>query len=245
MSFLSSTATRERATRPSRFIRDPEPAPHARDRRAPADRADAARDASTARAERGGESPARPAGLPLLPLLVLAAVRFVSVPTELLPARLLPGSAAEFRVGESTAGFLTAGYAGIIVVSVIPLVALTARLPRRPLLLAGLVAFVASNILLALSPNFEVAVGARMVGGAAHGLVWALMAPYVARIVAPERVGRAMAIVFAGNSIGAAAGAPVATALGGALGWRAGFLALALPLAVLAVLVLLVVPPSP
>ena len=170
---------------------------------------------------------------------------FASVSTELLPAGLLPDIGASFGVSESAAGLLTAGYAGVIVVSVIPLVALTARLPRRPLLLAGLIAFVASNVLLAVSPTFAVAVGARMVGGVAHGLVWALMAPYVARIVPPDRVGRGMAIVFAGNSAGAAAGAPLATALGEGLGWRAAFLVLALPVAVLAVVVARVVPPAP
>ena len=183
--------------------------------------------------------------LPLVPLLVLAAVGFASVTTELLPAGLLPEIGAEFGVKESATGILTAGYAAVIVVTVIPLMAVTARLPRRMLLLVGLAAFVASNLLLAASTTFEVAVIARLLGGIAHGLVWALMAPYVARIVPEAKVGRAMAIVFAGNSIGAAAGTPFATALGAAIGWRAAFVALAVPVAVLAVLVAITVPPRP
>lgn len=214
-------------------------------RRAPGRRAPGLRRGPGSARRAHGAPVARPAPLPLLPLLVLSAVGFASVSTELLPAGLLPDIGASFEVSESAAGLLTAGYAGVIVVSVIPLVALTARLPRRPLLLAGLIAFVASNVLLAVSPTFAVAVGARMVGGVAHGLVWALMAPYVARIVPPDRVGRGMAIVFAGNSAGAAAGAPLATALGEGLGWRAAFLVLALPVAVLAVVVARVVPPAP
>jgi predicted MFS family arabinose efflux permease len=183
--------------------------------------------------------------LPLLPLLVLAAVGFVSVTTELLPAGLLPDIGAEFGVGESATGLLTAGYAAIIVVSVIPIMALTSRVPRRMLLLVGLAAFVAGNLLLAASPTFATALVARLVSGVAHGMVWALMAPYVARIVPEGKVGRGMAIVFAGNSVGAAAGAPLGTALGEAMGWRAAFVALAVAVAVLGALVAVVVPRAP
>ena len=183
--------------------------------------------------------------MPLLPLLVLAAVGFVSVTTELLPAGLLPEIGAAFGMSESATGLLTAGYAAVIVVSVIPIMTLTARLPRRRLLLIGLAAFGAGNLLLAASTTFAVAVAARLVAGVAHGMVWALMAPYVARIVPEGKVGRGMAIVFAGNSIGAAAGAPVGTALGEALGWRAAFVALAITVAGLGLLVAAVVPRAP
>jgi predicted MFS family arabinose efflux permease len=183
--------------------------------------------------------------LPLLPLLVLAAVGFVSVTTELLPAGLLPEIGAAFGVSESATGLLTAGYAAIIVVSVIPIMTLTARLPRRMLMLAGLAAFVTGNLLLAASPTFAVAVVARLVAGVAHGTVWALMAPYVARIVPDGKAGRGMAIVFAGNSVGAAAGAPLGTVLGEGLGWRAAFVALAITVAGLTLLVAVLVPRAP
>ena len=53
------------------------------------------------------------------------------------------------------------------------------------------------------------------------------MAPFVARIVPAHKVGKAMAIVFSGNSLGLAIGAPLGTALGGLIGWRASFLLLA------------------
>ena len=68
---------------------------------------------------------------------------------------------------------------------------------------------------------------ARMVGGLAHGLLWTTMAPFVTRVVPANQVGKALAIVFSGNSLGLAIGAPVGTALGGLLGWRAAFLVLA------------------
>lgn len=177
------------------------------------------------------------------PLLVLAAIGFVSVTTELLPAGLLPEIRSDFGVSESQAGLLTAVYAAVIVVSVLPLVRLTSRVPRRTLLLTLLVTFAVSNVLVAASPVFAVAVGARVLGGVAHGMLWAMMAPFVARIVPPHRVGRAMAVVFSGNTLGLALGAPLGTALGQAIGWRAAFVVLGAVALVLGALLVMLVPP--
>jgi predicted MFS family arabinose efflux permease len=182
--------------------------------------------------------------LPWGPLLVLAAVGFVSVVTELLPAGLLPQIGADFGVSESRTGLMMAGYAAIIVLTVVPVMTATARLPRRTLLLTAIVAFAASNLVVALSPSFPMALAGRLVGGTAHGMAWSLMAPYVARLVPEERVGRSMAIVLGGPSLAAAAGAPLATILGGAVGWRVAFAVLAVVVLVLAVAVRLVVPPA-
>ena len=183
--------------------------------------------------------------LPWGPLLALAAVGFLSVVTELLPAGLLPEIGAAFGVGESQTGLLMAGYAAIIVVTVVPVMGATARLPRRAVLLTALAAFAASNLLVALSPAFPVALGARLVGGTAHGMVWSLVAPYVARLVPEEKVGRSMAVVLGGPSLAAAAGTPLATLLGGAVGWRVSFAVLAAVVLALAIVVRLVVPAVP
>jgi predicted MFS family arabinose efflux permease len=176
--------------------------------------------------------------LPVGALIVLASIGFTAITTELLPSGLLPQISADFRVSEATAGYLTAGYAAIIVATVIPLSMLLARIPRNVLLVALILTFAASNALVALVPDFGAAMGARVVGGIAHGLLWSAMAPFVARIVPAHKVGKALAIVFSGNSLGLAVGAPVGTALGAVLGWRAAFLVLAasgLLLALLAV----------
>jgi predicted MFS family arabinose efflux permease len=186
-----------------------------------------------------------PTRLPWGPLLLLAAVGFVSVVTELLPAGLLPQIGAAFGVGESRTGLMMAGYAAVIVVTVVPVMAATARLPRRAVLLTALTAFAASNVLVALSPAFPVALGARLVGGTAHGMAWSLLAPYVARLVPEHRVGRAMAVVLGGPSVAAAAGAPLATVLGSAVGWRVSFAVLAAVILALAAAVRVVVPLVP
>lgn len=181
--------------------------------------------------------------LPVGALIVLAAIGFTAITTELLPSGLLPQLSADFRVSEATAGYLTAGYAAIIVVTVIPLSMLLARIPRHFLLIGLILTFAASNALVGVVTDFGAAMGSRVVGGIAHGLLWSAMAPFVARIVPAHKVGKALAIVFSGNSLGLAIGAPVGTALGSLLGWRAAFLVLAASGVVLALLAVWLLPP--
>lgn len=181
--------------------------------------------------------------LPVGALIVLAAIGFTAITTELLPSGLLPQISADFKVSEATAGYLTAGYAAIIVVTVIPLSMALARIPRHFLLIALILTFAASNALVAVVSDFGAAMGARVVGGIAHGLLWSAMAPFVARIVPAHQVGKALAVVFSGNSLGLAIGAPVGTALGNLLGWRSAFLVLAASGVLLALLAVWLLPP--
>ena len=169
-----------------------------------------------------------PQKIPWPGLLVLAAAGFTAVTTELLPSGLLPQISRDLGVEESAVGSLTAAYAAIIVFTALPLSRLLAgRVPRKTLLIVTVLAFAVSNILLAFSPSLGWAVGARLLGGVAHGMLWSSMAPYVARIVPAHSVGKAMAVVFSGNSIALAVGAPIGTLMGNVLTWRTSFLVLA------------------
>ncbi|GAC1489283.1 MAG: MFS transporter [Pseudarthrobacter sp.] len=181
--------------------------------------------------------------MPVGALIVLAAIGFTAITTELLPSGLLPQISADFKVSEATAGYLTAGYAAIIVITVIPLSMALARIPRHFLLIALILTFAASNALVAVVSDFGAAMGSRVVGGIAHGLLWSVMAPFVARIVPAHQVGKALAVVFSGNSLGLAIGAPVSTALGNLLGWRSAFLVLAASGILLALLAVWLLPP--
>lgn len=179
-------------------------------------------------------------------LLILAAAGFTAVTTELLPSGLLPQISRDLGVVESAVGSLTAAYAAVIVFTALPLSRLLGgRVQRKPLLIATVLAFALSNVLLASSPSLGLAVSARLLGGVAHGMLWSSMAPYVARIVPAHSVGKAMAMVFSGNSIALAVGAPIGTLMGSVLSWRASFLVLAGVGAVLALLAVWVLPAAP
>ncbi|BCW69054.1 MFS transporter [Arthrobacter sp. NicSoilB8] len=179
-------------------------------------------------------------------LLILAAAGFTAVTTELLPSGLLPQISRDLGVEESAVGSLTAAYAAVIVFTALPLSRLLAgRVPRKTLLIATVLAFAVSNVMLALSPVLGLAIAARLLGGVAHGMLWSSMAPYVARIVPAHSVGKAMAIVFSGNSIALAVGAPIGTLMGSVLTWRDSFLVLAGVGGLLALLAVWVLPAAP
>ena len=167
------------------------------------------------------------ARFPYAAMLVLATIAFTAITTELLPSGLLPQISAGLNVSEPVAGYLAAAYAAVIVVTVVPAARLLVRVPRHALLVSLVLTFALSNAWVGLAPDFTSAMIARLVGGLAHGLLWTTMAPFVARVVPAAKVGKALAIVFSGNSLGLAIGAPVGTALGGFFGWRAAFLAMA------------------
>lgn len=188
------------------------------------------------------QSPKFPRGA----LLILAAAGFTAVTTELLPSGLLPQISRDLGVEESAVGSLTAAYAAVIVFTALPLSRLLGgRVPRKTLLIATVLTFAVSNVLLACSPVLGLAIAARLLGGVAHGMLWSSMAPYVARIVPAHSVGKAMAIVFSGNSIALAVGAPIGTAMGTVLTWRDSFLVLAGVGAILALLAVWLLPAAP
>ncbi|WP_410676567.1 MFS transporter [Amycolatopsis sp. cmx-4-68] len=162
-----------------------------------------------------------------LALGALGAACFVSVTSENLPVALLPQLAAGLGVGEPAVGLLMTGYAVVVAVTVVPLVALTARWDRRTTALVTLGMIVVSNLVLAVAPGYGVAVAARLVAATGHGVFWSVVAAMAARLLGPGQSGRATAVVFAGNSLAFLCGLPVSSWLGTTLGWRPAVLVVA------------------
>ena len=185
---------------------------------------------------------ARSRAFPWAPLAVLGAAVFLSVTGEMLPAGLLPEMSADLRVGEPAIGLLVTVFAFTVVATSAPLTALTQRMGRRRLLVIALAVLASAQFLTAISPDYAWVVASRIVGGLAHGVFWALVAAYAARLVPRELVGRAVAVVLGGGTLALVFGVPLATTLGQAAGWRTAFLLLGLLTAVGALLVRAVLP---
>lgn len=162
--------------------------------------------------------------LPWLGLIVLSAAVFLSVTSEMMPTGLLPDMSASLGVSESQIGLLVSVFAFTVVLSSTPLAALTRRVPRHSLLVLVLIVFAVSNVITALSPNYAVIVGSRILGGASHGLFWAIVGAYAGHLVPKEQLGRAVAIALGGGTLAFVLGVPIGTALGHAVGWRVSFL---------------------
>lgn len=179
---------------------------------------------------------------PLFRLLVLAGAIFVSVSSEFLPTGLLPDIAGDLDVSESRVGLLITVFAFTVVVSAAPLTIVTRRFSRKRLLVLLLGVFALSNVLAAVSPNYESLAAARVLGGLAHGLFWAVAGPYVSLLVAPRQLARAVSVTTAGGSLAFILGVPLTAAIGHAVGWRWAFVAMAALVVVFAALTVLSLP---
>jgi predicted MFS family arabinose efflux permease len=180
---------------------------------------------------------------PWIGLVTLAGAIFVSVTSEFLPTGLLPDMARGLGVSVSTTGLLVSVFAGTVVAATTPLTSLTRRFSRKRLVVLVLVVIAGANVLAGLAPTYGVLVAARVIGGSAHGLFWGVVATYPAYLVAGERLGRAIAITAAGGSAAFVLGVPVGTAIGHALGWRAAFLLIGAVVLLLALVVVVFLPP--
>lgn len=164
---------------------------------------------------------------PWAPLLALSLATFVTVTCEMVPAALLPQMGASLGASQARVGLLVSAWAVTIVVSSLPLVRLTASIPRRTLLCGSLLILGAANAVTAAAPSYPVAVASRIAGATAHGLFWSIVIVYAGSIVADRHVGRAISVVLAGPTMAGIIGIPLAAAAGTSVGWRLVFWVLA------------------
>ncbi|WIB58627.1 MFS transporter [Curtobacterium sp. MCLR17_007] len=168
-------------------------------------------------------------------IAVLGLATFFAITTELMPVGLLGTMSSDLGVSESTMGIVITVYAAAVALLALPLTSLTARLPRKGVLVATLVGYTVSNLMVALAPSFAVVCAGRVVGGVAHALFFSVASAYATRIVPPRLAGRAIAFVYSGSSLGFVVGVPLATGVGQSIGWRPAVGAVAVCAAVLAV----------
>ncbi|MEU4422180.1 MFS transporter [Actinoplanes sp. NPDC024001] len=143
----------------------------------------------------------------------------------------------------ATAGWMITIYALGVVVGAPTIAALTARAPRRKLVLGLLALVVAGTAASALAPTFELVLAGRFVAALAHGAYFGAAGILAATILGPGNQGKGVAIVIGGLTAANLLGVPLITALGQAAGWRVAYLAVAGVFALTLLAVLATVPP--
>jgi MFS transporter, DHA1 family, inner membrane transport protein len=165
--------------------------------------------------------------------------------TEFMVMGLLPQVADGVDVSIPSAGHLISAYAVGVVVGAPVLAFLGARLPRRGVLVALMVAFAGANALSAVAASYGLLLLARFLCGVPHGAYFGVASLVAASLAPRGREGRSVAMVMIGLSVANVVGVPAATWMGQHLGWRSAFW-VAAGLAVLtAVLVAALVPACP
>jgi DHA1 family inner membrane transport protein len=160
-------------------------------------------------------------------VLALATGGFAIGTTEFVSMGLLPQIAAGVDESIPTTGHAISAYAAGVVVGAPVLAYFGARLPRRGLLMALMVAFVLGNAASALAQSYHVLLVARFLSGVPHGAYFGVASLVAASRADPGRRGRAVAMVMLGLSVANVAGVPAATWLGQHAGWRSAYVLVA------------------
>jgi DHA1 family inner membrane transport protein len=178
-------------------------------------------------------------------LVALALGGFAIGTTEFVTMGVLPDIADGVGVDIPSAGHVISAYALGVVVGAPVIAALSARLPRRALLVGLMAAFLVGNVLTALAPGYRTLLVARFLTGLPHGAYFGVASLVAAGLVAPHLRGRAVSSVILGLAAAMLTGVPAATWLGQQLGWRSAYWVVAVLAVVTVLAVLAVVPSSP
>ena len=163
-----------------------------------------------------------------LALYLLALAVFAMGTSEFMLAGLVPDIAAGLDVSVGTAGLLTSAFAVGMILGAPVMAAFARRWPARAALLSCLALFAACHVVAAVTPAFSVLFATRVVAAVANAGFLAVALSTATRLVAPDRKGRALAVLLSGTTLATVAGVPGGALLGAALGWRATFWAVAL-----------------
>ena len=136
---------------------------------------------------------------------------------------LLPDIAASLHISEPTAGHMISAYALGVVIGAPLIAALTARVPRKTLLMMLMAVFALGNLATVMRRATSSLIVARFVAGLPHGAYFGIAALVAARLMGPGNRAKAVAHVMTGLTVATVIGVPIASWLGQALGWRSAF----------------------
>ncbi|MEV6771434.1 MFS transporter [Nocardia sp. NPDC051030] len=160
-------------------------------------------------------------------MLALALGGFGIGTTEFVTMGLLPDIAGALKVSEPAAGHLVSAYALGVVIGAPVIAALSARVPRKRLLMVLMAAFTLGNAASVIAPSYGTLMAARFVSGLPHGAYFGVASLAAASLAPVGQRAKAVAAVMLGLSAANVVGVPSATWLGQHLGWRDAFVVVA------------------
>lgn len=158
-----------------------------------------------------------------LAVFALAIGGFGIGTTEFVAMGLLPDIAKSLGVSEPTAGHVISAYALGVVVGAPVIASVTARMPRKTLLLGLITLFTLGNLASVLAPTYGTLMAARFIAGIPHGAFFGIAALVAAHLMGPKNRAKAIAHVMTGLTVATVLGVPVASFLGQHFGWRSAF----------------------
>ena len=173
---------------------------------------------------------------------VLALVSFLVGTSNYIISGILDRIAETMGTSVAAAGQLITVYSLAYAVGTPILMALTAKMDRRKLLLYSLGLFIIANLLTFILSSFGLFIAARIITALGAGVVTVNALSIAAKIAPPGKQASAIANVTMGITASLIIGVPLGRMVASAFGWKAVFLAIAI-VGVIAMLVIAAVFP--
>ena len=154
---------------------------------------------------------------------VLSAGIFAMVTSEFAVAGLMPQLAQSLDRGVEQIGYLVTIFAVAMAVGGPILTVPLSRIAPKTALMVIFAIFLVGNVIAACAPTYAVMVLARIVTGVAAQAFFGIAISLCAQLVDERVRGRAIGAAMNGLMLGILLGLPLATFVGGRLGWQAAF----------------------
>ncbi|MEK5175317.1 MFS transporter [Heyndrickxia sp. FSL W8-0496] len=159
---------------------------------------------------------------------VLALISFLVGTSNYIVSGILDRIAETLGTSVAAAGQLITVYSLAYAVGTPILMALTAKMDRRKLLLYSLGLFIAANLLTFILSGFGFFIAARIITALGAGVVTVNALSIAAKIAPPGKQASAIANVTMGITASLIIGVPLGRMVASAFGWKAVFLAIAI-----------------
>ncbi|GLH78855.1 MFS transporter [Bradyrhizobium sp. SSBR45G] len=158
-----------------------------------------------------------------MPVVWLALATFAIGTEAFVIAGLLPAISSDLGISAPAAGQLVTAYSLAYAIGSPLLAVLFNNVDRKMALAMALSAFIAGNLLAIVAPGFLLLMASRVLMALGAGLCTPTAMGIAVAISAPERRGRAVALVTSGVTVATVIGVPLGTFVGNQVTWRATF----------------------
>lgn len=156
-------------------------------------------------------------------IYLLAVISFLVGTSEFIIAGILDKVAEDIGVSVSAAGQLITVFSIAYAFGTPILMAVTARMERRELLIYSLIAFVIGNGIAVALPGFGFLVASRIVLALSTGVFVVTALTVASRLAPPDKQGSAIATLVMGFSTALIVGVPIGRVIASAYDWKLTF----------------------
>jgi len=135
-------------------------------------------------------------------VVLVTVAAFSDILAYSIAVPVLPDLSRRVGATPTVIGFLFATFGVSVILTAVPMGAVSDRIGRRGPLIAGAAALTASTVLFAFATSLPWLFFARFVQGAADALTWVVGFALIADLYAAEDRGRVMGLVMSGTTIG-------------------------------------------